>query len=273
MNRWTSISKIEFDKNITWHFIPHYFSYPFSNKEETKKVLANISFFKDELLYVIDWTDFTSNVKIINWNDIDWNDNHNFLDAWTDWIILTWLNEIDKKQFELKHKIWIILWVWDCAPIILTSKDWNTIFNLHVWYKWLLWFEYSWFWIIDSFIAQIKELNINISDIDMYIWPMAWDNFELPRDYIVAHIEKYWLNPDKYFKNTKKVNWEQKWNFSLRILLFDILRLHGLLDFFDISINTTDPNNNWPSYRLSTIQNKPNGSRLWASIFKDLSKN
>lgn len=269
---------IDFWNWVLWNIESEYFSHPFWKRDITQELLNNYSKKINSSLIAIDWTSFSTNIEFFDWTKIDiWNVD--FLQPWIDWVILTWLNDIDKTRFEWKSAIWIILGVWDCAPIIWSSWDWELIFNLHVWYKWLFW---SWNednpWIIFNFFDSLQKRWIYPSSLwKIHFWPMAWNDFELPLNYfesLIKFISKEYSLIDfkEYFKLNWKINsnWEKLWYLDIRWVIDILFRYHWvpMYNIYDSWINTTDRNNDWPSYRLFTNWQQKNNNRLTATIWK-----
>lgn len=273
LNYWT-----HFWNDILWRIEAEQFNVPFSQRVETKKLLKEYSQKIGAALVAIDWTKFSSNVITIDSTTHDiWNVD--FLEQWTDWVIMTWLKDIDKSRFESKTAVWIILWVWDCAPIIWSNDDWSVMFNIHGWYKWILWNgEESNPGIIYNFISQLESEWISPNHIwKIHLWPMAWDNFELPLDYyeeLIKYISKEYKIVD--FKQYFELNWKfndnnQKLGYlNLRWIVDILLRYHwvSMYNIEDSWINTTDKSNSWPSYRLYSKWLQKNNNRLSATIAK-----
>jgi len=268
----------EFWNSIAWKIEAEHFSYPFWNREETEKLLLTFSQKINWALVAIDWTDFSSNVKTIDSTTFN-IDDYSFLDRWIDGVIMNWLNDIQKEQFLWKTSIWIILWVWDCAPIIWSTKDWSTIFNLHWWYKWVLWnWEENNPWIIYNFISSLEKEWLSSNGIwKIHLWPMAGPDFELPLSYyekLIRYISKEYKIIDfkEYFILNWKTNesWDKLWHLNLRWLVDILLRYHwvSMYNIEDSWINTTDKSNWWPSYRLYSNWLQKNNNRLSATISK-----
>lgn len=252
-----------------------FFENPFSEREKTEKILEKYSEKINSALIAIDWTNFTSNIKIINASNTNFS-SVSFLEAGTDWVILTWLNDVKKEQFDNKNSVWIILWVADCAPVVWSINSGEIIFNLHIWYKWLFWDgKEDNLWIIYNFFEKIKELNIKTEYMQkVYIWPLAWSNFELPKDYFIEK-SKYFF---QYYKNLKIDDYfienlenKEKWFLNLERLVYDTFLNHWMFRWQMESswIYTTDSNNSWHSYRLFSKWWQKN-SRLTATIWKNI---
>lgn len=275
--------KVNFWKWITWIVENKDFDKPFSLRETTEESIQEYSDKTNSVLIWIDWTNFSSNVETFDASCFS-SINNTFLLPWTDWVILHSLNSISTTQFENKSKIWIILGVADCSPIIWSTKDWDTMFNIHAWYKWVLWDWKEWNpWIIFNFIEEIERIWLSFNDLaNIHLWPTAWSNFELPNEYykkLIEYISKEyrWIidfNEPRFFNKTHKLNKDKKrvWYLNLKEIIKTILIVHWIPEhkIEDFLIETTNPNNNWPSYRLyyKWIQEKNN--RLSSTIFKNL---
>jgi len=269
---------VEFSWNILWVVENKHFDYPFWDREKTLCSLELFSNIRDSVLIAIDWSKFTSNIISIDGTNYNY-DSVNFLKSWVDGVILSWLNDVKRERLFNKSYIWIILWVADCAPIIWSMKNWESVFNLHVWYKWLFWnWEIDNPWILYNFFEKLSKNNISISDLEkIHLWPMAWNDFELPFPYY-HNLSKYFfqnyrlLNPNDYFFLNWNQNekWDDLWNFDLRRLIIDIIKYHWVSqDIVSSSgIDTTNLNNNWPSYRLFSKSLQAKNNRLSASIRK-----
>lgn len=268
--------KVWFWNNIEWIYEKDHFSYPFSKRDKTGKLLEEYSVNIATLIYWIDWTNFSTSVSTINLKNTDFNNDVNFLKAWVDWLIINWLNDIDNQIKWFKKSVWIILWIWDCAPIIWWSKDWDLIFNLHWGYKWILWLDNDFKWLIYNFTEELKKSFTSPEKIILDIWPMAWANFELDKNYIEPLIINFLsnykkLNLSNYYIDTIIKDWSQKWNINLRQLIIDVLKYHWFKNISYTNINTTDINNDWPSYRLFSNKLQEINNRLSATIRKRVS--
>lgn len=271
---------VDFWNNICWRIEAEHFANPFSQRVETRKLLNKYSQQIGSALVAIDGTKFSSNVLNIDASSYDiWD--LDFLEQGIDWVIMTWLNDIDKNRYESKNAVWIILWVADCAPIVWSNDDWSVMFNIHWWYKWVLWnWEESNPGIIYSLISQLESQWINPNHISkIHLWPMAWNNFELPLDYyesLIRYISKEYKIID--FKEYFTLNWsineknQKLWHLNLKWLVDVLLRYHwvSMYNIEDSWISTTDKNNNWPSYRLHSQWVQEKNNRLSATIAKIL---
>lgn len=266
-----------FWNNIWWKIENKHFAYPFWVRDKTSNLLKKYSDNIATTLIWIDWTNFSTNIEIISdsekkellTNDYDLI----FLEKWIDWAIITWLKDIDLEIVWTKKSIWICLWVWDCASIIWASNDWDTIFNLHWWYKWILWLDNDYNWMIYEFIKKLDEIDLSWDDISMYISPMAWADFELDKTYIKPLILKFLknykkLDLNKYYCDTVIKDWKQKWNIDLRTLIVDVLKYHWIKKVNYSHLDTTNQNNPWPSYRLYANWKQEKNNRLSSTIFK-----
>lgn len=273
LNYWTY-----FWNDIVWRIEADQFKMPFSQRELTQELLDNYSKKISTALVAIDWTKFSSNVLTIDSTTYDiWDID--FLEQWTDWVIMTGLNDIDKSRFEWKVAVWVILWVGDCAPIIWSSDDWSVMFNIHGWYKWILWNGEEWNpGIIYNFISQLESEWVNPNHIwKIHLWPMAGPDFELPLSYyekLIQYISKEYKIIDfkEYFILNWKTNesWDKLWYLNLRWIVDILLRYHwvSMYNIEDSSINTTDLSNWWPSYRLYSNWLQKDNNRLSATIAK-----
>lgn len=257
--------------NVWWVQIksyPRIFPHSFSVRDQTESIFEML-WLKNEWFRVlwIDGSQFSPNIKLIDLREIQFKNDVELLEAWTDWVIVTWLNSWESSDIETRLKVSLILWVADCAPIWFSTSDWNTIWLIHAWYKWVF------SWIIWNFLSILEELWIKFNNIEwektaeIYIWPMAWSDFELPRDYYQSLYDWFsdWnpcFDPDDYFS----YNWDWKWFFDLRNLIKDILRNSWISVSKYVtcsSIDTTNPNNIWPSYRLHCISKSLLKSLSW----------
>lgn len=269
---------VNFWNKIIWRIEADHFSVPFWNRQISIKLLEEYSKKIATALIAIDWTNFSSNVISIDTSTYDiWNVD--FLEPWIDWVIMTWLKDIDKTRFNWKVAVWSILWVWDCSPIIGSNTDWSIIFNIHWWYKWILWnWEENNSWIIFSFIDSLEKQWIYPSKIwKVHLWPMAWKDFELPLDYykkLIKYISKDYKLIDfmEYFKINGKTNekWQKLGYLDLRWIVYILLRYHwiSMYNIDDSGIDTTNRSNNWPSYRLYSNWLQEKNSRLSSTIAK-----
>jgi copper oxidase (laccase) domain-containing protein len=267
-----------FWNNVVWRLETDQFDSSFSYRSNTTKLLHSYSQEINTALLAIDWSKFSSNVLIVDASDKDILDV-DFLKEWTDGVIMTWLNDIDKNRFEWKSAVGILLWVADCAPILGSSSDWWFMFNIHWWYKWILWnWEQDNPWILYNFIQKLESEWVNPNQIwKIHLWPMAWNNFELPLDYykeLTKNISKeyklldFWEYIIPNFKYNDKG--QRLWYLDLWWLIDIILRYHwvSMYNIENSWIITNDPNNNWPSYRLYSNLLQENNNRLSATITK-----
>lgn len=241
---------------VNWNI----FEQSFWNREETLDILdlVHIANYKLRKVIWINWTAHSSDVKIINL--LNHKNEVTLLDKWIDSVILT-------NVYDCKYKISLILWVADCAPISFSNKFWTTIWLAHAWYKWTS-LDIIW-----NTIKELKKLWENISELEFFIWPMAWENFEFDREFYIKLFidlsEKYEFNLDDYFYNIDF--WNNKWYLDLRwiikyVLLKNWLKNENII-FSDIETN--NPNNHWPSYRLYTILNSINKKiESWEKLTK-----
>lgn len=246
---------------------PIFSNYSFSNRYDTLKLLRVFWKEKESNIIWIDWSEFSTNIKKIDSTQANWTILEK---SWIDWIVFEWINDIN-------HRVWILLWVADCAWIVWLTKDWNNIFNIHWWYKWILWKKDWWFWIIAQLLDILRKENYNPEDIVLNISPMAWDDFELWRDFIeemfndfkksqLSESLKYKFNFDDYFIDTYSLNWEQKWDFNLRKLIIDILELYWIKNYSYTDIDTTSNNNLFSSYRLHNQSKNNNHQNFWSQL-------
>jgi copper oxidase (laccase) domain-containing protein len=222
-------------------------------RDKTIKILELLQKNEVRRIITIDWTDFTSNIKIIT--DKNFEETPLLLPSWIDWVIL---NTTKKAK--------LVLPVADCAPIIAYHKSWEICGSFHAGYKWVAWEEASDLWIITTMVENLKEVSNSddLKDFEFYIWPMIWKKFELPKEYVEKIFwrifKEYNLKQEKYFLKHKTDN--TKVYLYLKLLIRDILeklwkriRLKTHLQeepsFFD-NENTDNWNSEYPSHRLYT---------------------
>jgi copper oxidase (laccase) domain-containing protein len=237
------------------------FPFPFSEAEKTLDKLLFIKWkIQADSLIAIRWSKHTTNIDIYNAAHL--KEEILFLDPGIDGVIVTDLNKI-------KKKISIILWTADCAPMLWVTRWWNTMLNLHGGYKGILWLEDNLIWIIWQLVTRLKELQLEPEDISLFIGPMAWAQFELPRDYFENISEDFFvkhetLDYENYFKENEN-KW--KWYFDLKNLILDTLYYYGFKHIDSSQIETNNENNTWYSHRLFS-----NGKQdLWWRISSTIS--
>lgn len=223
--------------SVNWELFEQSFWY----REETKDIL--------ELYYIweernsktiwINWTSHSS--KVVSLNAKNLKERATLIKKGIDWVVITNVDEI-------KEKISLILWVADCAPIVVSDKKGSTMALVHAWYAWtgkdIIW----------NLIKNLEKTNISLEDFEFYIWPMLWKNFEFSEkkyfEVFQKLCDKYWLHSWSYFIPTEQ--W--KWYLDLRDLILDLLIenwiKHNQIKFSKIETNS--PNNPWPSFRLHT---------------------
>lgn len=254
-------------KDIKIWLDPIFSNKSFSNRCDTLKLLREFWKEKDTNIIWIDWSEFSTKIKKLDANQAIWTILEK---AWIDWVIFEWIKDTT-------NKVWILLWVADCAWIVWTTKDWNNIFNIHGWYKWILWKKDWWIWIIAQLIEEIRKDNYKQEDLILNISPMAWSDFELWRDFIeemfnefketqLSESKSFKFDFNNYFENTYILNWEQKWEFNLRKLILDIFDIYWIKNYSFTNIDTNSNNNLFSSYRLYTQSKNKNNNNFWAQV-------
>lgn len=220
---------------VDWNF----FEYSFWNKEETLDKLELLQLSEKNKSKVI-WINATKHSnKVITVDAKNIKNKTRLLKEWIDWVIVTNIEET-------KDKISLILWVADCAAISIVSQSWNTMWLIHAWHKWT---SNDIIWNLINQIGNIEDWKLE--EYEIYIAPMAWDNFEFDENLYFQNFQtlcdNYKLHSWKYFIPTS--NW--KWNLDLKSLINDLLIKNWIssknIYFEPIDTNSTD--NNWPSYR------------------------
>lgn len=246
-----------------------HFQQAFGQREAT---LTNLQTFQTkhniDALIALDGTQFSSCVKKLETPEA-WL---HFLDAGIDGAIL----QVSQQTLQ---KVGIIIGVGDCAVIAWNTRDKSHIFSIHAWYKGTLGNgEEENKGIIANLFLKLTEDNIEAKDIEkLYIGPMAGSNFELPRSYyqtLSKEIKNTYakINFESYFK-VRSNTWnsdisELKWTLNLRKLIKDILMQHDIQEdqLFVYPIDTTNPSNRWPSYRLFSNKLQEKNTRLSQTI-------
>ena len=165
-----------------------------------------------------------------------------------------------------KESIWVAGFVWDCAAIVANYQN-EIIWILHVWWKGAS---------KDVIGKFIKELIIEIGDwgswkelekVKFFISPMAGNKYEFSVKDFIKHfnpiLEKYWIPANKIFKQIS----DDKWYLFLRKvikILFEKNWINPEKQLYFHPDDTTDPNNNRPSYRLFRQWKYPRNDRLAA---------
>ena len=228
--------------NVNLELHSHFLKHSASFRKQTIDVLENIKSEEGEKIICIDWSEFTSNIAILNDNEVQVSNI--LLNAWIDWIITNW-----------KAKVKLILPVADCAAIASIHKSWEINWIFHAWYKWVAWNND--YWIIVNMLKKLRNVSNseNLDDFNFYISPMMWWKFELPIEYVnnlfSQIIEEYNLSSSKYFTKHKDDN--TKIYLNLKQIIKDIfqkewIKLSKQTHFDRKKTNTIY--NNLPSYRL-----------------------
>lgn len=252
---WSAVVK------VVWDVFPC----SFSIWETTYRILQALQLRDSKRkIIAIDGSQFTPNIQVINASEIQNMDDITLLNPWTDGIIITGLNGTPIS--EVKTKVSLILWVADCANIAFSTQDGNTIGLFHAWYKWVA------NGIITNIMRELWNLWITFEDLPIlnetwkvlwtkpsasfYMWPMAGRDFELPVEYFDSLFANFFiqypkLKKEKYYKPNGNP-W--KWNLDLRTLIRDVFKLEWVFKRYTnhSPVDTTNPNNKWPSFRLYT---------------------
>ncbi len=203
----------------------------------------------------IDWTESSSNIISIDASSDDiWN--LDFLEQWIDWVIMTWLNDIDKNRFEWKAAVWSILWVDNWLPIIWSNDDWSVMFNFHGSYKSILWNgEELNPGIIYNLISQLQSKWINPSTISkVHLWYMAWKSnevtFEKYQELIENISKEYKIIDfnDYFYLNSKVNNNKQLLGYIDINWIVDILLKYHWVSMYNIEDRETNIYSNMPYF-------------------------
>lgn len=230
------------------------FEQSFWNRDITEDLLdlTHIAYQKVRKIIWIDWTWASWNSKIFDIKEFD--KEYSLLEKWLDSVIITNLKET-------QEKISLILWVADCWAIAISDKSWNTIWLAHAWYAWVA-KDIIW-----NTIENLCKINSNLEEFSFYVAPMIWKKFEFEEwkyfEIFEDLAKKYKLNLREYFNPIllplSKIEKDStpKWYLDLRKIIIRIFELNWICEKQIIfsEVETNNPNNSWPSYRLYTIYN------------------
>lgn len=238
-----------------------------ASREDAENSLLEKNKNSSSKLICVDGTNFSDEIKIVNDEIIKDINSVLLLPAWFDWIVAK-----TSSQTELA------LPVWDCGLLVAFHKDLENlekiIGNAHLGYKWVIadW-DLEKNGIIENFLNSLKNASNSekLNDFKFFLAPMAWQNFELPKNYFYAKIAPFIekqnktiktslrFAPEKFIKKSPNIyndNNGERVYFDLKSLILYLLKNKYSINISSKNIDersTTNPNNTLSSFRSYII--------------------
>lgn len=232
------VSKL-YDEHHFWNSWIHAISY-LSPHELLMDIVKNNSF------QILRWLDVSAHSNILLSEEPLFNKNSKKIESpWIDGFIFT---NLKKNQ----HQTWLLLRTADCTPLTFASHDGNTMGIIHIWWQWLI------TWIVKNLWTETKKLWFSLSDINIWIWPMAGEWYEFWREDYQKKI--------KPFLQENSIDWDiwfcEISNDTIRFNLKTLIQKVLIGEWFNkgniifSTRNTLDPNENLPSWRKQNSQQR-----------------